>query len=414
MHNRRILIIGAGHIGTMVALHHALKKQTVYLWDTNPTLRKRWRLRKWSPYDYEIKSAAKIRKIKKFWPKMVSSISELKKIDTVIICVGTPANNFGYDYSSIKKAISVAIKLVSKNGGGNIVIRSTLAPGTCSDILMPFIRSKKMFDKINLIYFPEFSREGSALADFWTAESHTIAFKGLVSKNAVSKILGVPSWKLITVSFETAEMLKVTSNIWHALKVCFANEIGRAAAAVGADTDLLMNIFSSETKLNISAAYLRPGFPFGGPCLKKDIIGSLATFREKDAQLRLLSSILLSNEDHLNFTYEYILKNSPPSSSIGIIGTSFKPLTSDKRNSQVIELIYKLKKHYKMQCIEGGSPAELKKFAAKHTVVLLGAVKLTATAIETLKQSNSKLIDLRLNFEHFENFVGCSNYYRVI
>jgi GDP-mannose 6-dehydrogenase len=184
---------------------------------------------------------------------------------------------------------------------------------------------------------PEFMREGSSLRDF-ASPPLTLVGCGEPTTAAVLQRLyegvGAP---FVSTTIRTAEMVKYAANAFHALKVCFANEIGDACNALGADAHEVMRVFLMDRKLNVSDAYLRPGFAFGGSCLPKDLRALLHAARVADVALPVLSSILPSNDAQVRRGVEAVLATRRQ--RIGIVGLAFKAGTDDLRESPMVALV---------------------------------------------------------------------------
>jgi len=187
---------------------------------------------------------------------------------------------------------------------------------------------------------PEFLREGSAVKDFRCPPKTVIGELDAVSGDMLATLYQKIDAPLIRTDLETAEMVKYVDNSWHALKIGFANEIGNLCKSLGIDAHEVMNIFCSDRKLNISTAYLLPGFAFGGSCLPKDLRALSYKAKMNDLDLPILTSILPSNEMQVNRGLQLIVEKG--NKRVGILGFSFKSGTDDLRESPVIELIERL------------------------------------------------------------------------
>jgi GDP-mannose 6-dehydrogenase len=187
---------------------------------------------------------------------------------------------------------------------------------------------------------PEFLREGSAVKDFRHPPKTVIGELDKASGDVVEKLYSKIDAPLIRTDLETAEMVKYVDNTWHALKIGFANEIGNVCKSLGVDSHKVMNIFCQDRKLNISPAYLTPGFAFGGSCLPKDLRALSYQAKMHDLQLPILSSILPSNEVQISRGLRLIMEKGHM--RVGILGFSFKAGTDDLRESPLVEIIERL------------------------------------------------------------------------
>jgi GDP-mannose 6-dehydrogenase len=187
---------------------------------------------------------------------------------------------------------------------------------------------------------PEFLREGTSVRDFFDPPKTVIGEYDVASGDVVAHLYeGLPG-EFFRVPIPVAEMIKYADNSFHALKIGFANELGAICRAIGVDSYAVMDIFLSDRKLNISPAYLRPGFAFGGSCLPKDLRGLVYAARRADVSVPILEHILPSNEDHLRRAFDAVAATGKR--RIGLFGLSFKPGTDDLRESPLVELAERL------------------------------------------------------------------------
>jgi GDP-mannose 6-dehydrogenase len=262
--------------------------------------------------------------------------------DLSLVCVGTPSMRNGrLDLSGIieiSKELGQALK--GKAAFHTFAIRSTILPGTIETLIMPAIRAesgKQSGKEFSICYNPEFMREGTAVADFYDPPLTVIGANNAGEASAVASVYESLKKPIVTTEIRVAEMLKYACNSFHALKIAFANEVGTLASAAGVDAHALMRIFCSDEKLNISRAYLEPGFAFGGSCLPKDIRAMLYRATELDLKLPILESILPSNQLHLGRSVDLILGTGKR--HIAVLGLSFKADTDDLRESPMISLV---------------------------------------------------------------------------
>jgi GDP-mannose 6-dehydrogenase len=261
------------------------------------------------------------------------------------VCVGTPSQaNGNLDLRYIRRICEqIGEVLKIKPARHTVVIRSTILPGTMENIILPILEEsseKKAGIDFGVSNNPEFLREGSAVRDFRSPPKTVIGEFDQASGDVLAELYAKLDAPLIRTDVRTAEMIKYVDNCWHALKIGFANEIGNLSKAFGVDSHEVMNIFCQDKKLNISTAYLLPGFAFGGSCLPKDLRALTYQARIHDLELPILTSILPSNEIQVRNGLRLIMANDHK--RVGILGFSFKAGTDDLRESPVIELIERL------------------------------------------------------------------------
>ena len=272
-------------------------------------------------------------------------VSAVTASDMTIVCVGTPsAPNGGLSTTYLERATEqIGQALATKDGWHVVVYRSTMVPGTCERILIPILErtsGKRVGIDVGVCVNPEFLREGSSVKDFLDPPKTVVGESDERSGAAVMDLYeGLPGPRF-RVPLAVAEMTKYVDNGFHALKVGFANEVGAICAAFGVDSHEVMDVFVADTKLNISSAYLRPGFAFGGSCLPKDLRAITYAARREDVEVPLLSSVLASNEVHLRRAVDAVV--ALKARKVGVFGLSFKSGTDDLRESPMVELAERL------------------------------------------------------------------------
>lgn len=230
--------------------------------------------------------------------------------------------------------------LASKDAYHVVVIRSTVLPGTVLNQMLPILEAasgKKVGEHFGLSMNPEFLRESSAIADYYSPSHIVIGEYDERSGDMVEALYKGIDAPLERVSIPTAEMVKYVDNAFHALKVVFANEIGSVCKAHEIDGRRVMEIFCQDTRLNLSPAYLRPGYAFGGSCLPKDLRALTYRTKERDIDAPMLNSLLLSNQYHIQRGIHMV--EQAASKEVGILGLSFKANTDDVRESPMVVLI---------------------------------------------------------------------------
>ena len=265
--------------------------------------------------------------------------------DVLMVCVGTPGQaNGSLDLSYVRRVVQqIGEQLAQAPAYKVVVIRSTLLPGSMQSVVIPTLEDssrRKAGTDFGVCINPEFLREGTAIYDYDHPPKTVIGASDERAAAMVRELYATLSAPLILTDLRTAEMLKYIDNSWHALKVTFANEVGRLCKATGIDARLAMRLFCTDTKLNISSAYLRPGFAFGGSCLPKDVRALTYQGRLLDVDTPVLSSILASNQLHI--AHALAMVRATGRRRVGLLGLSFKEGTDDLRESPIVTLAEQL------------------------------------------------------------------------
>jgi len=263
----------------------------------------------------------------------------LRDADIVMACVGTPSErngNLGLD--QLKRAVEqIAASVAGRSKPLTVAIRSTVFPGTCEEVVIPALAKSP---HVTVVSNPEFLREGSAVRDFREPSLVVVGGSDPAAVRKVAALYDALGVEARLVSLRTAEMIKYACNAFHAVKISFANEVGALSAKLNIDAQEVMTTLCHDTRLNISAAYLKPGFAFGGSCLPKDLRALTYRSARLDVKLPFLESVLPANQAHLNRAIQEIL--DLPAQHIGVIGLAFKENTDDLRESPVVSLLEQL------------------------------------------------------------------------
>lgn len=258
--------------------------------------------------------------------------------DVAILCVGTPSERNGnIGLGQLRRACEeLAGALAARERQLIVVVRSTVFPGTCREVVAPALAGCNAVVVSN----PEFLREGTAVADFMEPALVVVGGDDRAAVETVGSLYAGLKAETALVSLGTAEMIKYACNAFHAVKISFANEIGALSGKLGIPAGEVMATLCKDNRLNTSAAYLKPGFAFGGSCLPKDLRALNYRSLHMDLSLPLLDSVLDSNQRHLSRAVQAVL--DLPGKRTGIFGLAFKENTDDLRESPVVVLLEQL------------------------------------------------------------------------
>jgi GDP-mannose 6-dehydrogenase len=264
-------------------------------------------------------------------------------VDTEVsfICVGTPsAPNGSQDQAALLQvARELGRALRRKHGPHVLVFRSTLVPGTVEDVLRPILEresGKQEGVDFHVCFQPEFLREGSSIRDYNQPPFTVVGASHDAPVEVLRRLFGHLPCEFHRTSIRAAEMVKYCCNNFHALKITFANEVGRLCEGLGVDPFEVMELVCQDRQLNISRAYLKPGFAFGGSCLPKDLRATVYLAKMRDVELPMLGGVLASNQRHVEHAISKVLASGKR--KIGMIGLSFKTGTDDLRESPLVAL----------------------------------------------------------------------------
>ena len=341
----RISIFGMGYVGTVSAACLARDGHDVVGVDLNPEKLDLFRAGKAPIVEegiqeltYEAIRAGRL-------CVMDDPVRAVLETDLSFVCVGTPSSpNGSQDLSAVTRVMeAIGDAIGGKEDFHTVVLRSTVVPGTCEAIVRPALErrsGKRSTSDFGLCFQPEFLREGSSIRDYDKPPFTLVGGGPERSIEALKSLFGHLPCEFISTDIQTAEALKMVCNAFHALKITFANEVGRVAAAVGVDGREVMALVCRDTRLNISPAYMRPGFAFGGSCLPKDLRALTYLGRTHDVDTPVLSGILPSNQIHVDRIAERIVADKRR--KVALLGLSFKPGTDDLRESPLVTLAERL------------------------------------------------------------------------
>ena len=341
----RISVLGLGYVGTVTA--GCLAQQGHHVIGVDPEPRKVDLINAGQSPIIE-KDIGKIIEQQVAAGRLIASIEAIdavQRTDLVMVCVGTPSRGNGdIDLTYIRRvAEQIGEAMRHHAGAPAVVFRSTMLPGTMREAVIPALEAasgRKAGTEFGVCINPEFLREGSAVHDYFNPPKTVIGELNEASGKLLASLYAHLDAPLVRTDIETAEMVKYTDNVWHALKVGFANEIGNVCKGLDIDGHKVMDIFCKDTKLNLSPYYLKPGFAFGGSCLPKDLRALLYKAKRLDVSVPILSAILPSNEQQIERGVRAVVERG--SKKVGVLGFSFKAGTDDLRESPVVELTERL------------------------------------------------------------------------
>ncbi len=338
----RISVFGLGYVGCVTAVCLASDGHEVIGVDVNPA--KVSQIQAGTPpvLEPELENKLQTALQKGLIRATMDTADAIQNSDVTLICVGTPSSSNGSLQLEYLEKVSVEIGkvLASKASYHVVTVRSTILPGTMRNCVIPTLEAhsgKKVGVDFGAAMNPEFLREGTAIADYRNPSTIVIGQYDERSGQAIQDMYEGIESSVFRVPIETAEMVKYAHNAFHAVKVSFANEIGAICKANGLDGQEVMKIFCQDHHLNISTAYLKPGFAFGGSCLPKDLRALTYAAKERDVEVPLLTSIMPSNSVQIQRGVQMI--ENTGKNKIAIIGLSFKAGTDDVRESPIVILV---------------------------------------------------------------------------
>ena len=341
----RAIVIGLGHVGIVTAAGLLRDGHSVIGLDTNQAVQ-----------DCVARGASPIREpgvaeclAAGYAAGRLSVTSDpdaAAQTDVAIVCVGTRGRDDGtLDLTDVRRVAGELGRAVRKRAASLapllMVFRSTTLPGSMAKVVLPAIAAAANEPpglRYEAVYHPTFTREGNALADAAAPARVVIGERVPGNAKLLREMLSGIKAPVFAMSFEVAELTKLADNAFHALKVSFANEIGRFALRSGISPGDVFDCFTADGKLNLSALYLRPGGAFGGPCLPKDVRALAEGMRQVDVAAPIVERILDSNARHMDFLVAEIEKRARPPARLLLVGLSFKSGTDDLRASPFVRL----------------------------------------------------------------------------
>ena len=343
---KKVSIFGLGYVGSVSAACLANKGIQVIGVDVNKTKVDLINLGEAVIVEPELKELTSNAVRNGFLRATLDVSDAIFNSDLSFICVATPSKkDSSLDLQYVKRICEdIGRILKEKNEHHILVIRSTMFPGSIRNTVIPTLEyySDKLAGKdFSVCINPEFMKEGSAVYDYYHPPKNVVGTSEQSIKDILSEInYCCTNMPTTFITIEEAEILKYANNIWHALKVGFANEIGNVCKSLKIDSHLVMDVFCKDLTLNLSPYYLKPGFAFGGSCLPKDLRAFLYESKHLNLNLPIINSVLPSNRLQIDKAISMIIEQG--NKRIGILGFSFKANTDDLRESPVVELIERL------------------------------------------------------------------------
>jgi GDP-mannose 6-dehydrogenase len=338
----RISIFGLGYVGCVSAGCFAKNGHTVIGVDVAPAKREIL-MQGRSPVIEKDLDEIIAEGVKNGRLSAVGSAAEaIAASDVSLICVGTPSNpNSSLNLEYVQRVCEeIGAALRSKKERHIVCVRSTMVPGSTERVVIPGLKQGlggELPARVEVAVNPEFLREGTAVYDFFNPPKTVVGSdRDSTAQTIVDLYSGIEA-PVFKTPIKVAETVKYVDNVFHAVKISFANEIGSICKSVGVDSHEVMSIFTADKKLNISPAYLKPGFAFGGSCLPKDVRALVYLGRSNDLDLPMLSSLLPSNDNQIERAAQMIFARGKR--KLAFLGMSFKPGTDDLRESPLVRLI---------------------------------------------------------------------------
>jgi GDP-mannose 6-dehydrogenase len=337
----KVSVFGLGYVGSVSAASFAADGHTVVGVDVNPdkvaSLNEGRSPIVEKGLDELIRDNVANRRLR----ATTSTANAVAATDLSLICVGTPSRRNGsLDLSYLERVCEqIGESLIDKNAYHVVIVRSTVLPGTTHGVVIPALERtsrKKYGTGFGVTVNPEFLREGTAINDFRTPPMTLVGHNYISDGQPTEALYTKVDAQLVITSIRTAEMIKYASNTWHALKVCFANEVGNLCKRLEIDSHEVMDIFCRDEKLNLSSYYMKPGFAFGGSCLPKDVRAMQYRAKELDLDMPVIQSILGSNQLQIQHAIDLVVETGKR--NVGLLGFSFKAGTDDLRESPIVIL----------------------------------------------------------------------------
>ncbi len=337
----RISVIGIGYVGAVTSACLCDSGHSVIAVDKDPVKVKCFENGK-SPIIEKDLDTLIAQNVEKGTLKATLDVKEaVEQSDISLICVGTPSRTDGSldlrYVENVCKEIGEILK--TKDSFHTVVLRSTMVPGSALDLCLPILEAtsgKKAGVDFGFGNNPEFLREGTAIYDYYNPPKIVVGANDEKSAEAIMALYEGIDAPRVTTDINVAEGVKYADNAWHAMKVGFANEIGNILSDCGVDSHKVMDIFCLDTKLNISKAYLKPGFAFGGSCLPKDVRAIRAVGKSKGLETPIFDSLLTANDNQVMRAFDMIKKSG--AKNVAMLGLSFKAGTDDLRESPLVTL----------------------------------------------------------------------------
>jgi len=350
----KISVLGLGYVGTVLSACLCKLNHNVIGVDIKPSKVDLINQGKSPIYENDLNALIKNAVSENKLIATVDVNDAIKNSQVTFVCVGTPSNengsiNLGF---MLRTCEQIGEALKNKKNYHLVAIRSTITPGTIEENIIPLIEEisgKKVSIDFDVCMNPEFLREGSAVQDFFNPERTVIGTNSLKVFETIKEVYNGIDKPIIMTDIRTGEMMKYIDNSFHALKVCFTNEIGRICKHFGADAQKAMEIFCMDKKQNLSEYYFKPGFAYGGSCLPKDVRALIAETNNKELMMPLIRNIPVSNIKHIDCAVDLIKEitifKNITLNRVGILGLSFKKNTDDFRENPILQVIDKLKNH---------------------------------------------------------------------